>query len=147
MIRLEFQNIPPSTNTAYYNRRGGGRGLTDEGASYKAGIMMDAHRFYMSQIATLKKNEPYGMIVRVHADVETKGWRKTGAGTRYKKFDASNRIKLLEDALCEAAGIDDSQFMGVYIEKKEGEEKTIIVIWRWQEENIRGAVQLVEGKP
>ena len=47
-----------------------------------------------------------------------------------KKLDSSNRIKVLEDAIAEATGIDDRYFWSVHIEK------------RHSRDNIRAVIQL-----
>lgn len=53
----------------------------------------------------------------VHARGPKKGLRKQAAKTPYRKWDVSNLFKLAEDAISEAAGVDDSRFWHVSAQK------------------------------
>jgi hypothetical protein len=86
--------------------------------------------------------------------LENAGYLKT-TDTRYKKFDATNRPKLLEDVLKDATGVDDSQNLDVYLRKRVvavcprlhvGEHVDIIVVDIEKEGNpFDGVIQSLIG--
>lgn len=61
------------------------------------------------------KDDAFHLRIYLVFDIFTK---TKGAKNRYKKWDVSNRVKVLEDAICESIGIDDSQIVHLEIEKK-----------------------------
>ena len=138
MICLEIPGIPPSANHAYFNHPRGGRVLSKEGKKYKKETSAYIVQTYFHQLGGIKKNHPYGLLLVFHfPNIENKGFKTGTAQTRYKKFDASNRVKLLEDALVTAIDIDDSNFMFVGALKTAGpEEKTILTLWDMKEERL-----------
>lgn len=134
MIKLEIPGLPPSANHAYFNLPGGGRGLAKEGKKYKRETLSHIVRSYPALLATVRMNEPYFLYIRLYfEDVQNKGWPNK-AETRYKTLDASNRVKLLEDTVKDACGIDDAQHMMLMVEKRQGAPKTEIFLWNLQEE-------------
>jgi len=134
MIHMRIPGLPPSANHAYFNRAGGGRSLTKEGQKYKNETVSYIARSYPLMIAKVRQNEPYVVYFRLHFDrLETKDWPKK-TKNRYKTLDASNRIKLLEDCVKDACGIDDSQHMIVIVEKRQGPPLTEVFLWNTQEE-------------
>ncbi len=62
-----------------------------------------AHRPWMTYKLTT-------VFVFAPEDILTAGWLKGTAKSPYKRVDTKNRSKLLDDALSEAIGIDDSLF-------------------------------------
>lgn len=119
MIFLYHPGLPPSANNAYVNLPHGGRRLSKEGEKYKNETLAFFTRTYRKELLTFKKNTPYLVAMTFFFDdIETKGWASGKAESRYKKFDATNRPKLLEDVLKDAAGIDDSQNLDVYLRKR-----------------------------
>lgn len=136
MIYLRVPSLPPSTNHAYFNLPRGGRTLTSAGKKYKRETAAHISQRYPKEMATLKPDVPYLLHVRFHlSDLENKTW-PTSAKTRYKRIDASNRLKLLEDVLAEVAGIDDAQNLMIILEKCQGaEEYTEIWVWNLEVEN------------
>lgn len=119
MITLYHPGLPPSANNAYVNLPHGGRRLSKEGEKYKNETISYFSRTYRRELMTIKPNTPYLMVMTFYFDrIENEGWATGAAKTRYKKFDATNRPKLLEDVLKDAAGIDDSQNLDVYLRKR-----------------------------
>jgi Holliday junction resolvase RusA-like endonuclease len=60
-------------------------------------------------------NVPYSLHVAIFFDrVEIK---KSSTGDRYAKMDISNRLKLIEDTVADAVGIDDRHNFRVTVEK------------------------------
>jgi hypothetical protein len=119
MIFLYHPGLPPSANNAYVNLPHGGRRLSKDGEKYKHELMAYFTRTYRREFMIFKPNTPYLMVMSFYFDcIENNGWATGKSKTRYKKFDATNRPKLLEDVLKDAAGIDDSQNLDVYLRKR-----------------------------
>ncbi len=142
MIHLSFPGLPPSVNNLYQDTffRAGGklmsrRSLTDEGKRFKKETLAYIVKKYQPGLRFFKKNVPYVFYYRfVVQEIENKTWPKS-AENRYKKFDASNLVKVLEDVIVEASGIDDSNYLTVVSEKRKGpKEETHIWIWNIEEE-------------
>ena len=135
---MELEGLPLSVNNAYINitkgkgaRRVTIRTLSKEGQKYKNETKTFLAQRYREGLAQFKNNEPYLVFFRFHMTVENATWGKEkGAESRYKKTDATNRIKLLEDVIKDITGIDDSCNLTVVVQKKASEkEKTEIFIW------------------
>lgn len=116
-----YGGLPPSENAAYA-QVGRMRKLTTEAKAWKRRFhdtIWEEHGDSLTEIITLAEDD---LWIDVGYDVHfpslvNKGWLKGKAKTRYKKSDARTRIKLLEDALSEALGIDDSRFQIAHIKK------------------------------
>ena len=144
MLRIDLVGVPPSSNHAYVELppivRGKkiiprGRRLTVEGARYKLETTTFIVRNYPTQLAQILPNEPLFLYVRFFFDaIYNKGYPKT-AETRYKKIDVTNRVKLLEDCVKDACGIDDSQNELVLLEKRQGPDATVVFIWNLDRED------------
>lgn len=148
MIFMQVPGLPPTTNHAYYDvvkvvagRKGQkkyvvSRRLTDEGEAYKRGVSTYLSKNYSVEMQIMRPDEPLGLALLLDfPGMYNKGWPNK-AKTRYKKLDVSNRVKLLEDAIVHAGGIDDSSFMIVIPAKREGPEQTSIWIWNIDEEGL-----------
>jgi hypothetical protein len=135
MIHLEVPTLPPSSNHAYANVRGHGRRLTDVARDYLTGTRGYLQQHYRREMMFFQKNVPYFVLVYFYfSEVENKGYPKT-CENRYKTFDGNNRLKLLEDALKSASGVDDSQTTRFFWEKKQGlPERTKLWIWNLETE-------------
>ncbi len=147
MIHLQFPWIPPSVNNLYHDQvvHVGGSGrfrktiikrvLTDEGKLFKKETLAHLVKSYQPQLRFFKKNMPYVFYYRfIVTELQNKTWPKS-AENRYKRFDASNLVKVLEDVIVEASGVDDSNYLTVVSEKRKGpKEETHIWIWNIEEE-------------
>lgn len=145
MIHITLKGIPPSVNHAYFTK-GARRILSSAGRKFLLETKTDILRRYPQALSFFKKNKPYVVYFRfTMPQIYNKGYpEKTDA--RYKTIDVSNRVKLLEDALKDVAGIDDSQNILVATHKVEGpEEQTDIWIWSPEDEEtpINGLFKLV----
>lgn len=133
MIHLVLPWIPPSINNAYVATRGGGRALSEEARKFKTEAPAHLAQVYHRELLFFveKKNVPLSIAACfTFTQLQNKGWPAKKEVARYKKVDASNRIKFLEDALAVAAGVDDSQNFTVALQKMQGpEEKTHIWVW------------------
>lgn len=130
MIHLVVPWLPPSSNHAYENMRGGGRRLSEAGRSYKTETRVYLASRYPGALTCLRKNAARVLAVRFRFEqVENLGYPNT-AKTRYKKFDGGNRMKLLEDTLHEAGGVDDCEVFQSFWEKTQGlPEQTELWVW------------------
>jgi Holliday junction resolvase RusA-like endonuclease len=136
MIRLALPSLPPSSNHAYFNLRTGGRSLSDVGRAYKRDVTTRLQREYRKEMMFFQKNAPYLLLVRFFFETLTNKGYPEKTATRYKRLDGSNRLKLLEDALKDAAGIDDSQFLQTFWEKKVAPtERTELWVWDLEAES------------
>jgi len=146
MIRLELPWLPPSSNNAYINNGFGGRTLSKDGRAFLTATKAHLTQNYARQMLLFKPQKPYLIVIRFFfEDLETKGFATGKAKNRYKTFDGGNRTKLLEDALKDAGGIDDSQTMTSVWQKAQGRpEKTLL--WAWSLEEERSPFdELLEG--
>jgi Holliday junction resolvase RusA-like endonuclease len=53
---------------------------------------------------------------------------KTGAASPYKKVDVTNYVKLIEDAVAQGTGIDDSANLDIHVHKAEDPENPRVCI-------------------
>lgn len=137
MIHIEIPSLPPSSNHAYANIRGTNkRVLTKEGRAYKIETSAHLAQKYRAELQFFHPNQPYLILVRFWFDqIYNTGWPKK-ADSRYKRLDVGNRLKLFEDALKDAAGVDDSQNLTLILQKYQGsEEKTEIWVWNLDTED------------
>lgn len=142
MIYLSMPGLPLTSNHAYFDlvvgkgkKKRVQRILTDAGKKYKLETRTYLVSNYPSQMTIFKPNVPYGYIIRLSfPTLLNKGW-PDAAKDRYKKLDASNRVKLLEDAMASAFGIDDKHFLSTRADKILGEELTEIWVWNMEEED------------
>lgn len=134
MIKLHVDGIPPSANNAYATVRGR-KILTKEGRKYITETKTHFAERFPKEMRFFRVNVPYLVVVRMFFEaVENKGWFTGEAETRYKRIDLSNRLKLLEDCLKDAAGIDDSQHLRIILDKQQGKERTEIWVWDLEDE-------------
>jgi Holliday junction resolvase RusA-like endonuclease len=146
MIYVYLEGLPPSANQAYFNlpskktNKGvqrGGRGLTKAGKAYKQAVVQHIVQHHAMQTGQLKKEASIGMLTAYgFPNMLSKGYPQE-AKHRFIKQDLANRPKLLQDAICEATVIDDSQICFDYKYKyQSGIEETRIWIWNEDEEPI-----------
>lgn len=133
MIRMDLPLLPPSLNNMYLHIRKDRkiiRVLAPEGKRFKKEATAHLVKHYAFELTQFKRNEPHVLFIRLSTpDLYTKGWPKT-AENRYKRFDVSNRIKIIEDVLAELMDVDDSNFVLVGGEKVDAKvELTDIWIW------------------
>lgn len=136
MICLQIPSIPPTINHAYFFvRKANKRVLSEEGKKYKLETKTYIAQHYPQELKAFQQNRPFSIIMEVtfpQEDLFNKGFPKT-TQNRFQKLDASNRIKLFEDALVEAVGVDDKSFFFYGLGKTWGENPTTTV-WAWSTE-------------
>lgn len=120
--------LPPSSNNIYKTIPGHGRHLSSAAKQFQLKAMRVIQQEGRAALLNLKQNVPYQLhMTFFFPEVENKGWFETWtrgpkqgqrkAETRYKRIDLSNRIKLLEDTIASALGIDDCHTFRLIIEK------------------------------
>jgi len=130
VVRLTVPTVPPSSNHAYVTVRGGKRILSAAGTKYKTETTAHLVMTFPRELRAIVPNTPLAMYVRFYfTSLNNAGW-PTRTTNRYKHFDVSNRIKLFEDSLKDAAAYDDEQHMIVVAQKCLADaEKTVVDIY------------------
>ncbi len=111
---------PPTVNHLYRNGYRGQRVLTKEGEAFKAALT----RVVVEECMTLPWKAAFDAVylegagvrltIGIHASIFNAAWRPGGLTAKgnlqcpYKKMDASNYVKAIEDAVVQGTGIDDS---------------------------------------
>jgi Holliday junction resolvase RusA-like endonuclease len=137
VIHIHIPTVPISSNQAYANVRGR-RTLTKKGKAYKNETKAYIARNFPEALKFFKPNVPYVLLIEFtfHGrDVlYSKEWPDGRAKNRYKKLDVSNRVKLFEDALADATGLDDSQNFIVVVSKTWHRDFEATNLWVWNRE-------------
>jgi Holliday junction resolvase RusA-like endonuclease len=107
VLNIWVPYFPPSSNNIYIRHPSGkGRILSQEARTFKIRAMKTIQQEGRVSLMQVQKNVPYELhLVLFFPQVENQNSSK---GDRYKKIDLSNRIKLIEDTVSEAVGLDDS---------------------------------------
>jgi len=136
MFILQITGVPPSTNKLYTVIRGR-KSLSRKGKKYKRKIAELVAQEYPIPLG-FTRDDAFHLSIRLVFDIFTK---TEGAKNRFIKWDVSNRVKALEDAVCESLGIDDSQILKIEIEKvcrAENEtEQTIVALTKLPESTLQ----------
>jgi len=130
-VFIEVDRLPPSANQMY-TVVGGRKILSPEARSYKSRLKIGLAQ-EMLDYAPLGKEDAFRLQIDIcMPNVLNKGYPKA-AKTKFRKIDVSNRVKLVEDTICEALDIDDSQIVSLEVTKWHGEsyiylklEKTLV---------------------
>lgn len=138
MIGITLPFFPPSTNHAYFTR-GHIRKLSTEGKRFKNEVQNYLLKYHPNVLAFFQPNVEYEVLFILFYEADTlynKGWPKDSKVPRHKKNDATNRIKLLEDAVVSAAGHDDRQHWSVSVTKSEAlvGQDPYVEMWVWHED-------------
>jgi Holliday junction resolvase RusA-like endonuclease len=151
VIYFKSPYFPPSSNNAYFTKlqRKGGKSipirvLTNEGRKYKREFKTWLAKEHPNLLAFFgnKHGEFSILVVLYFKEVYNAGWPKT-VKTRHKRLDASNRVKVLEDALAEACGHDDSQHMTISSMKSRADsgQEPYFELWAWNSEEEDGPIE------
>jgi Holliday junction resolvase RusA-like endonuclease len=120
--------LPPSTNKLYINNRWGGRTLSSAAKKFITGAKVALLRQWVFMPEALDPNVAYKLQVTFYMEkVTNKGWPGK-AKFKFKKQDVTNYIKLLEDVIAIACGVDDSSFLDVEAKKREDKDNPRIEI-------------------
>lgn len=131
-IRLTV-DLPPSDNKIYVSGRRGVRFLSSKANKFKISVADQILKLsYDYDGEWFLENIEYEVIIRVFFPaIENKGWVKGNAKSRYKKSDATNRQKLVIDAVMEGIGVDDSHISKATLYKKcDQDDPRLLIILR-----------------
>jgi Holliday junction resolvase RusA-like endonuclease len=124
-IKLEIDEMPPSVNRLYTVARGR-KILSQEGRAYIARTKL-ALAEQLCDYRGFGRDEPLLMTYDFFFEsIYNKGFPEK-AKTKYKKIDVSNRLKVLEDVVCELLAIDDSQVIQLKVHKWQGKPQRVSV--------------------
>lgn len=136
---LEHPGIGVSVNRLYGNQ-GARKFLTKEGATFKSELVNAVSKMILplqwpAVMEEVYCNEAWVRFhLTIYADIRNPTWRPGGGSTKggnrrspMRKVDASNYLKLIEDSVAEAVGIDDSVNLDITIRKRQSVEPRIIV--------------------
>ena len=112
ILKIVYGVLPPSSNKIYFR----GTILKKEAREYAERFAMVVSREHLPEISEMDPDALYAVHLRFFFETvvnlsynNPKVPLSKRAKTRYKKFDLTNRIKLLEDCIRDALAIDDSQ--------------------------------------
>lgn len=110
-LHFTYSELPPTSNKIYFR----GTILTKVAREYAERFSYHVTREHLAAISQMDQNALYELHLHFYFETvlnETYNNPKVKpskrAKTRYKKFDLNNRIKLIEDCIRDALGIDDS---------------------------------------
>jgi hypothetical protein len=123
-LSISYGVLPPSDNhirdvgyTQYGGKRHAMIRYTTEALNYKKLVVRHINDAYFIEVQKfVREHKPWTVyelsfiFVFPSDELLTAGWLKGTTKSPYKRVDTTNRRKLLEDALAEAIGIDDSLF-------------------------------------
>ena len=121
LLILDNLAVPPTLNKSYVSV-GKRRILSSAARTFKEAVKASVVKqvALRSDLSALNL-VPLMLCLEVYFEsLVNKGWSSGKAKSCYKQVDISNRIKLAEDALCSALGIDDRQFFPVLVGKHQG---------------------------
>lgn len=109
--------FPPSANRLYIRTRRVGTILSKEARKFKADALIQLTKEWLFS-AKPGRDEAYRLTLQFYfPKIETSGWPKK-AKSRFVKRDVSNLIKVLEDVIAQATGVDDSNTLEVCVFKR-----------------------------
>lgn len=122
MLRVWVPYLPPSSNKIYepvwVRGKPRGKRLSDAGRRFKIRAMKTIQEGGKAAFLHLKEDIPYELTLAVFLEkIENKGWHTGAVDRRYAKVDVTNRIKLIEDTVADAVGIDDRHNFRISLEK------------------------------
>ena len=115
-FELWIPHLPPSSNKIYIRHpKGQGKILSANARKFKLDAMGVIQKAGRVAFMTFKNNVPYQLTLALFLEAVENKASKTGE--RYKQIDLSNRVKLIEDTVAEATGIDDRHNFRIILEK------------------------------
>ncbi len=139
MMRLSLPTLPPSVNDMYMQINKGPkklRVLSKEGRKFQQEATAYLVKHHALELKKFVPHNPYCLYMRFFLEhIENKGWPEN-ARSRYKRLDASNRIKPMEDVIAEVSAVDDAAYFMSVAHKLQGTpERTEIYIWNLEKED------------
>ncbi len=122
--RLTLPFLPPSINKLFSTIVDRETGVT------KRVLTTNARKVRKLIFAMIRGQVDADGLFELQVDVFLKAYTKKG---KVRKVDLTNRVKFLEDCVCEALGVDDSHIFRVILNKHDSEtEQTIVTLRRWE---------------
>ncbi len=119
-LKMVFSQLPPSSNDIYFR----GSILKAPARKYAEDFGKFAAQNHLHEISGMNPGGVFAVHLRFFfPTVVNESWNNPKvkeskrAKSRYKRFDLTNRIKLLEDCIRDALDIDDSQTFAASQEK------------------------------
>ena len=144
MLRMWLPMVPPSTDNAYMPvvKHVAGRPraiiiLAPDGRKFKTEATAHLAKHFPTQLKEMRPNLPYMLFAKYHMKTVENVSYPNSAKNRYKGFDTTNRIKLLEDVIADVSAVDDSHYIigaGMKVKSATGKEYTEMWIWSLEEE-------------
>jgi Holliday junction resolvase RusA-like endonuclease len=120
MLHVVYRELPPTSNKIYFQ----GTRLTPKAREYAERFAHFMATKHGHEIIDIDPSQLYALHLRFFFEtLVNEGWAKTNrkgqrlAQSPYKKVDLTNRVKLLEDCIRDAIGVDDSQTFAASLEK------------------------------
>lgn len=124
VLDFSLEGLPPSVNSLYATFRGR-RIKSREGKAWEKAVIL----LFKQQLKDTgyKVEEWKDKPLRLEIELYRETWHCKGYKKKFLRVDASNHIKIAEDCLMKALGLDDSQVVDLSIIKGVGgEERTIV---------------------
>jgi len=139
-LEMTVPFLPPSDNKIRVHRRQGGEVYSKEAEKFRTDFRAHVHKnFFLPIQQFVRGHTPtaaYRLVLVFYFEtLVNEGWLKVGKdGKRgakgvYKKMDAGNRRKLIEDCLADSIGLDDSLSMELTIVKAMDPEQPRVVLF------------------
>jgi Holliday junction resolvase RusA-like endonuclease len=123
-FRLKLPFLPPSVNKLFATVRDPATGVI------KRVLTAKARRIRRLVAALINRSLDPSRLYELHIDFHLPCFTKKGA---VRKVDLSNRIKFIEDCVCEALGIDDSHVFRIVLTKHHSESELTSIEVREQQ--------------
>ena len=149
VARSILDEEPVSINKAYTVFRGEKK-LTKAGKAFKDALSQAVSRATFEWKRAHQTTYQEGGKAELHItlffpDLYNKTWTKGGkVKTRYKKKDASNYLKLIEDAVSDGSGIDDCFNLDLHIRKRHSDTPRVEVVLATYVEDPKVWAELME---
>ena len=129
MLELFFPQQPPSVNRMWINNGFGGKVLSKESRKFQDSFKMFLSENYLIENLALERGPEvsYALVIGLVMPLYNAGYPKK-AKTLFRKIDASNYIKLIEDCLRDVTNIEDSQSISVTAHKIHSTEESGVAI-------------------
>lgn len=118
--------MPPSINAMYINRpkgqRGRGRILSQDAKLFKYGVGTLVNNAMALHDVGIDPDGKYGLVIVMR--------------TKRPNRDVSNILKITEDAVFEAAGVDDSHDVLIVIRKEQSGHEDCLVVFGTEAEIV-----------
>lgn len=117
-FRLRLPFLPPSVNKLFTTVRDPQSGVI------KRVLTQQARRIRRLVMAMIDRELNPAGLYEMQIDIHMPCYTKKGA---VKKVDLSNRVKFIEDCVCDALGIDDSHIFRVVLNKRDAAEDLTLI--------------------